>query len=81
MLLAKKGAVNPFALVNDEKKEVKKLLIDEKLFEHESWSFHPMENTCTIEVQREDMIKFFDHFKIEHFKMDLSQENKMEEKK
>ena len=73
VLQAKKGSVNPFALVNDEKKEVKKLLIDEKLFEYESWSFHPMENTSTIEVQRDDMIKFFDHFKINHVKINLSQ--------
>ena len=61
---------------------MKKVLIDEKLFEFESWSFHPMDNTATIEVQRDDMIKFFDHFKINHVKIDLSQDApKAEEKK
>ena len=61
---------------------MKKVLIDEKLFEFESWSFHPMDNAATIEVQRDDMIKFFDHFKINHVKIDLSQDApKAEEKK
>ncbi len=41
-----------------------------------------MENTSTIEVQRDDMIKFFTHFKIPYEKIDLSQEApKAEEKK
>lgn len=69
-------------MLNDEKKEVKKLLIDEKLFGFDSWSFHPMDNSATVEVQRDDMIKFFDHFKIPYFRMDLSQDApKVEEKK
>lgn len=35
VLKAKKGSVNVFSIANDEKKQVKKLLIDEKLYNHE----------------------------------------------
>ena len=73
VLLTKKGSVNPFSLVNDEKKEVKKVLIDETLFTFDSWSFHPMDNTATIEVKRDDMLKFFEHFKIAFDKLNLSE--------
>lgn len=48
MLKAKKGSVNLFSLANDDKKEVKKLLIDEKLYNFNNWSFHPMDNTATV---------------------------------
>lgn len=81
MLKAQKGSVNLFALANDEKKEVKKLLIDEKLYGFEDWSFHPMDNSATIEVKKEDVIKFLDYFKIPYEKIDLTQEVKVEEKK
>lgn len=48
VLRAKKGSVNLFGLANDDKKEVKKLLIDEKLYNFDQWSFHPMDNSATI---------------------------------
>lgn len=80
MLKAQKGSVNLFSLANDEKKEVKKLLIDEKLYTFDKWAFHPMDNTATVEIQRDDAIKFLDHFKIPYEKIDLTQEVKVEEK-
>lgn len=73
VLKAQKGSVNLFSLANDEKKEVKKLLIDEKLYEFEDWAFHPMDNTATVELKKADAIKFLDHFKIPYEKMDLTQ--------
>lgn len=48
VLLSKKGSVNLFGLANDQKKEVKKLLIDEKLYNFEQWAFHPMDNSATV---------------------------------
>jgi hypothetical protein len=73
VLRAQKGSVNLFSLANDEKKEVKKLLIDEKLYGFEDWAFHPMDNTATVELKKDDAIKFLDHFKIPYEKMDLTQ--------
>lgn len=74
ILKAKRGSVNVFSLVNDVNKEVKKLFIDEKLYTYSSWAFHPMDNTATVEVEREDVIKFLDHFKIAYEKVDLTKE-------
>jgi hypothetical protein len=48
VIKSKKGSVNPFGLLNDEQHQVKKLIIDEKLFNYEFWAFHPMDNTATI---------------------------------
>jgi prolyl-tRNA synthetase len=48
VIKSKKGAVNPFALFNDEQHQVKKLIIDEKLFAYDFWAFHPMDNSATI---------------------------------
>jgi hypothetical protein len=63
-----------FGLANDEKKEVKKLIIDEKLYNFDQWSFHPMDNSATIEIARDDAFKFLDHFKISYEKIDLTKE-------
>ena len=59
VIKSKKGAVNPFALFNDEQHQVKKLIIDQKLFDYEFWAFHPMDNSATIEVSREAFLKMF----------------------
>lgn len=32
-----------------------------------------MDNSATIELQRDDMIRFLDHFKIPYEKIDLTQ--------
>jgi hypothetical protein len=45
-----KGGVNVFALANDEQHQVKYCIIDETLFKHDFWAFHPMENSATVEV-------------------------------
>lgn len=55
-----KGAVNPFSLVNDHDKKVSKLIIDQNLMDFEYWASHPMVNTASIELKRDDMMKLFE---------------------
>jgi hypothetical protein len=52
VLRSKKGALNPFSLANDKERQVKKLIVEDKLFEAEYWAFHPMDNSATVEVPR-----------------------------
>lgn len=52
-----KGAVNVFALLNDKQGTVAKVYFDKKLESLEYLSFHPQENTSTLEVKREDVLK------------------------
>lgn len=59
ILKSSKGSINPFALANDDKQQVK-VAIDEKLYENEFWAFHPIENTATVEVKRDDFLRFLD---------------------
>ena len=78
------GHVNPFALLNDEKKQVKRLILDQLLDKYTHWAFHPMDNTATIEIQKEHFFKFLNHHKIEYVTLDLTvakEEVKKEEKK
>ena len=56
-LLVKKGAVNPFALYNDEKNIVK-LVVDSKLLEKTTVTFHPMQNNALLELATSDFLKF-----------------------
>ena len=52
VLKSKKGALNPFSLANDDQHQVKKLIVEDKLFQSEFWAFHPMDNTATVELPR-----------------------------
>lgn len=57
------GAVSPFGLLND--KEVKtKLYIDEDLWNADIVSFHPNDNSETLEITREMFHRFIN--KLEH---------------
>ncbi len=70
VLKSAKGSINPFALTNDQKQEVK-VALDDHLFESEYWAFHPLVNTATVELKRDDFIKFFDQFKIKYQRLSL----------
>lgn len=61
VLRSKKGALNIFSLANDKNHQVKKLIIEDKLFQSEFWAFHPMDNSATVEIQREEIMKFLNH--------------------
>lgn len=51
------GSVSLFTLVNDVNHEVI-LFIDRKLLEAEKVSFHPNDNTASLVISRDDMVKF-----------------------
>lgn len=50
-----------FSLANDTEHQVKKLIIEDKLFQSDYWSFHPMDNSATVELKRDDVLKFMTH--------------------
>ena len=57
VLGAKKGGVTLFSIVNDVNKEVT-LIVDQRLWDHfEYVGFHPMVNTATTAISRDDMKK------------------------
>lgn len=60
VLKSKKGALNPFSLANDHQHQVKKLIIEDKLFNSKVWAFHPMDNSATVEVPQEAFLKFLE---------------------
>ena len=53
------GAVTLFALVNDRDHKVE-LIVDESLSKEEAFQFHPLVNTSTLVVSRENMKRFLD---------------------
>ena len=71
VLKSKKGALNPFSLANDGQHQVKKLIVEDKLFNSEFWAFHPMDNSATVEIKREEFIKFLTHHGVEYESLNL----------
>jgi len=53
----KPGSVSPFALLND-KNNVVKFCLDEKLYNSEIINFHPLINTTTISIKTSEFIDF-----------------------
>jgi Ala-tRNA(Pro) deacylase len=51
------GSVTPFAVVNDRAGQVT-MILDANLMEHERVNFHPLVNSMTTGISREDLIRF-----------------------
>jgi Ala-tRNA(Pro) deacylase len=51
------GAVTAFAIANDTDKQVQ-LVIDEALMAADSINCHPLENTATTNIARDDLLRF-----------------------
>jgi len=51
------GSVTAFAVVNDTERKVT-MVLDANLMEHERVNFHPLVNSMTTGVSREDLVKF-----------------------
>jgi len=51
------GSVTPFAIVNDRAGEVT-MILDANLMAHERMNFHPLVNTMTTGISREDFLRF-----------------------
>src|SRR5690606_30170737 len=51
------GAVTAFALINDRDRQVT-FLLDKALMAHETINCHPLENTATTNIARDDLLRF-----------------------
>jgi Ala-tRNA(Pro) deacylase len=51
------GAVTPFGAVNDAQDRVT-VVLDAALMAHDSLNFHPLVNTMTTSIKRDDLVKF-----------------------
>ena len=58
LLRVKPGAVTPFGLLNDNEKKIK-FFLDLKLNKFDSFNFHPLVNTATINIKKNDFYIFF----------------------
>ena len=61
------GAVTPFGLLNDNEKKIK-FFLDLKLNNFDSFNFHPLINTATINIKRN---AFYNFFKINNISINL----------
>lgn len=64
------GSVTPFALVNDREGRVTPVL-DAPMLEHERLHYHPLENTATTGLSRDDFLKFLQETGHEPLILDL----------
>lgn len=67
------GSVSLFTLVNDVNHEVT-LFVDKGLLKAEKVSFHPNNNTASLVITREDMLKFIEHIGNTYEFLDLYEE-------
>ena len=54
------GAVTPFGAINDTQARVT-VVLDSALMEHATINAHPLVNTMTTSLARDDLVKFLDH--------------------
>ena len=57
----KPGSVSPYALVNNNDKDVS-FYLDISILEFELCNFHPLDNTKTIQVKTNDCLEFLKSF-------------------
>jgi Ala-tRNA(Pro) deacylase len=51
------GSVTPFALINDTARRVT-VILDADMMRHERLNYHPLENTATTNIGRDDLVRF-----------------------
>jgi len=51
------GSVTPFALINDRARRVT-VILDEPMMAEERLNYHPLENTATTNIARDDLLRF-----------------------
>ncbi len=51
------GSVTAFAVINDTDRRVR-VVIDAELMQHESINCHPLQNTATTNIARDDLMRF-----------------------
>ncbi len=57
MLGVTPGSVTAFAVINDSENRVK-IVVDEALLADDTLNCHPLENTATTNIAREDLLRF-----------------------
>jgi len=55
------GSVTAFAIMNDQARRVR-VVIDAELMKHDSVNCHPLENTATTNIARDDLLRFIRHY-------------------
>jgi Ala-tRNA(Pro) deacylase len=53
------GSVTPFAAVNDTEGRVA-VALDAAMMEHATLNYHPLTNTMTTSIARDDLVRFLD---------------------
>ena len=53
------GSVTPFGAINDAEARVS-VVLDAAMMEHETLNFHPLLNTMTTSIARDDLVKFLE---------------------
>lgn len=53
------GAVTPFGAINDTQGRVT-VVLDAGMMEHETLNYHPLVNTMTTSIKRDDLVKFLE---------------------
>ena len=53
------GAVTPFGAINDTQGRVT-VVLDAAMMEHETLNYHPLVNTMTTTIARDDLVKFLE---------------------
>jgi Ala-tRNA(Pro) deacylase len=66
----KAGSVSPFNLINDIENHVH-VFIDKNLLKSEFLSFHPNDNTATLIIEKNDLVKFLEFSKNTYEFIDL----------
>ncbi len=51
------GSVTPFSLVNEREGRVS-VLLDARMMRHDMLNYHPLENTATTSIARDDLLRF-----------------------
>ena len=57
VLGVKPGSVTPLSLINDKAGRVT-VFLDQPMMEHEILNYHPLENTATTAIARDDLLRF-----------------------
>lgn len=57
LLGVRPGSVTPFSLINDRDARVT-VILDEAMMRHDILNYHPLENTATTSIGRDDLMKF-----------------------
>ncbi len=53
------GAVTPFAAINDPSGRVT-MVLDSAMMEHDTLNYHPLRNTMTTTIRRDDLVRFLE---------------------